>query len=64
MLGENTPDEDTQRAAVGNFLYKLADNSKFFPYGLTGLQKLYFKEVHVWTQKEFVSNFVKRYCAS
>jgi hypothetical protein len=64
MLGENTPDEDTQRVALGNSLYKPTDGSEFRPFGLDGLQKLYFKEVYAWTKKEFDLNFVKRYCAS
>jgi type VI protein secretion system component VasK len=63
-LEENRLDEDAQRTAIGKSLYKLIGNSEFSPFGLKDLQKLYFKEVHEWTKKEFDSNFVKIYCAS
>jgi hypothetical protein len=42
----------------------LASNAEFFPFGLDGLQKLYFKEVYVWNKEEFTSNFVEKYCTS
>jgi hypothetical protein len=54
--------ENIARIEIGKSLYKLTDNSQFFPFGLNGLQKLYFKEVYVWNKKEFDSNFVKKYC--
>jgi hypothetical protein len=53
--------EKTARVDLGNSLFRLASNSEFFPFGLSGLQKLYFKEVHVWNKEEFDSNFVKKY---
>ncbi|MDR3174102.1 MAG: hypothetical protein LBU19_07625 [Treponema sp.] len=56
--------ENTARIDIGKSLYKLAGNSEFFPFGLDGLQRLYFKEVHVWTMQEFGSNFVEKYCGS
>jgi hypothetical protein len=52
------------RIAIGKHLYNRAGNSPFFPFGLDGLQKLYFKEVYVWNKKEFDSNFVEKYCKS
>jgi hypothetical protein len=64
VYNETIPDENIQRAAVGKFLYDLAGDPEFRPFGFDGLQKLYFKEVHAWTRKQFDSNFVKRYCAS
>jgi hypothetical protein len=54
--------ENIQRIEIGKALYKLAGNSKFFPLGLDGLEKLYFKEVWVWNKEEFASNFVEKYC--
>jgi hypothetical protein len=56
--------ENIARIAIGKSLYRLAGNSEFFPFGLDGLQKLYFKEVYVWNKEEFNSNFVKKYCTS
>jgi hypothetical protein len=50
--------EDIARINIGKSLYKLAGNSKFFPLGFDGLQRLYFKDVHMWTREEFDSNFV------
>jgi hypothetical protein len=52
--------ENIARIDIGKSLYKLAGNSNFFPFGLEGLKKLYFKEVYVWNKKEFDSNFVKK----
>jgi hypothetical protein len=40
--------EDIARIDIGKSLFRLAGNSKFFPFGLDGLQKLYFKEICVW----------------
>jgi hypothetical protein len=56
--------KNTARISIGNSLYNLAGNSKFFPLGFDGLQRLYFKDVYVWNKKEFDSNFIKKYCAS
>jgi hypothetical protein len=53
--------ESIARIDVGNSLSRLAGNGKFIPFGLEGLQKLYFKDVYVWTKEEFDSNFVKQY---
>jgi hypothetical protein len=53
--------EKISRIDIGKSLSQLA-NSEFFPFKLMGLRKLYFKEVHVWTEKEFDSNFVEKYC--
>ena len=55
--------EKTARIDIGNSLFKLAGSSKFFPLGLAGLQKLYFKEVSAWTKEEFDSNFVEKHCS-
>jgi hypothetical protein len=49
---------------IGKSLSKLAGNAEFFPFGLDGLQKLYFKEVYVWNKEEFASNFVEKCCTS
>jgi hypothetical protein len=62
VYNENTQKADTSRISVGKSLYALTNNSNFVPFGLEGLQKLYFKEVCVWDKKEFESNFVKKYC--
>jgi hypothetical protein len=56
--------ENIARIEIGKSLFRLAGNSKFFPFGLDGLQKLYFKEVYVWDKNEFNSNFVEEYCMS
>ncbi|MDR1469897.1 MAG: hypothetical protein LBT00_11445 [Spirochaetaceae bacterium] len=53
--------EDIARIEIGKSLCKLANDAPFFPFGLEGLQKLYFKKVSVWTKKEFDSNFVQEY---
>jgi hypothetical protein len=49
--------ENIARIDIGNYLYNLTDNSKFFPFGFKGLQRLYFKDVYVWSREEFDSNF-------
>jgi hypothetical protein len=56
--------ENTARIDIGKSLYKLAGNSEFLRFGFDSLQKLYFKEVHVWTTQEFGSNFVEKYYGS
>ena len=56
--------ETVQRIEIGKHLHNLTNNAVFIPYGLGGLQKLYFREVYVWNKKEFDSNFVKIYCRS
>jgi hypothetical protein len=48
------------RGDIGKSLGKLA-NYQFFPFGLDGFEKLYFKKVHEWNKKEFDSNFVQKY---
>jgi hypothetical protein len=52
--------ENIARIEIGNALYSLTSNSTFSPFGLDGLQKLYFKEVCVWNKKEFELHFVKQ----
>jgi hypothetical protein len=57
--------EEIARIEIGKSLYKLSGDSEFSPFGLgllDGLQKLYFKEVFVWTKNEFDSKFVTKYC--
>jgi hypothetical protein len=56
--------EDISRLAIGNSLNKLGSDPEFLSFGLEGLQKLYFKEVHMWTKEKFNSNFVEKYCTS
>ncbi|MDR1972724.1 MAG: hypothetical protein LBQ46_12490 [Treponema sp.] len=53
--------ENIARIEIGKSLCRLASNAKFFPFGPEGLQKIYFKEVSVWTKEEFNSNFVAKY---
>jgi hypothetical protein len=62
VYNEDKADENTARTKIGKSLYALG-KSKFFPFGLEGLQRLYFKEVYVWNKAEFDSNFVKKYCS-
>jgi hypothetical protein len=49
---------ENARVGIGKSLGKLS-GTPFSPFGLDGLQKLYFKAVHAWDKKEFDSNFVK-----
>lgn len=58
VYNENILDENIQRAVLGNYLHKLSGNSGSFSFGFNGLQKLYFKEVHVWNKKQFDSHFL------
>jgi hypothetical protein len=62
VYNKDTAKIDAARIGLGNQLFKNS-NSKFFPFGLDGMKKLYFKEVYAWTKEEFDSNFVKKYCA-
>jgi hypothetical protein len=62
ILVYNESIEHTARIIIGNALNKLAGNTNFFPFGLDGLQKLFFKGVFAWNKIEFEKNFVSKYC--
>jgi hypothetical protein len=60
ILVYNRNKKHSARIHTGYCLNKLA-KTKFFPFGLDGLEKLYLKEVNVWTEEEFDTNFVEKY---
>jgi hypothetical protein len=62
ILVYNESIEHTARNMIGNALKKLAGGTGFFPFGLDGLQRLFFKDVFAWNKIEFENNFVSKYC--
>jgi hypothetical protein len=62
ILVYNESIEHTARIMIGNALTKLAEGTGFYPFGLAGLQGLFFKDVFAWNKFEFENNFVSKYC--
>jgi hypothetical protein len=62
VLVYNEALEHTARISIGNSLCTLAGGTRFYPFGLDGLQKLYFKNVFAWGKEEFATAFVDTYC--